>query len=316
MKPGLQLAHPREAVTATSRPDKVSTTGRRQDIILQLKRVRLPAKPLKEEVLMLYGAMNSPVLPLLEEIESIGEMGFDFAELTMDAPQAHYSVVDARRDAIIEMLARFDLGLVCHLPTFISTADLTESIRRASVEEVQFSLEVAASLQPLKVVLHPSYIRGLGQMVRDTAEKFAMRSLEVIVEKAHGLGLCLCLENMFPEARWLVNPEEFIGTLTKFPTLNLTLDTGHAHIQDLEGTRCLRFIEMFPDRIGHVHASDNFGREDSHLPIGAGSVNFPAIAKALKRAGYNDTVTLEVFSRDRDYVKISREKFMAMITRE
>lgn len=265
---------------------------------------------------MLYGAMNSPVRPVLEEIESIGEMDLDFAELTMDAPEAHYSVLDAQKEAILERLGRFELGLVCHLPTFISTADLTESIRRASIEEVMFSLEVAAMLQPLKVVLHPSYIRGLGQMVRERAEEYALRSLEAIVEKAHGLGLCLCLENMFPEARWLVDPEEFIGILRKFPTLNLTLDTGHAHIQDLEGRRCLRFIERFPDRIGHIHASDNFGREDSHLPIGAGSVNFPAIAKALKRAGYNDTVTLEVFSSDRDYVGISRDKFKAMMARE
>ena len=284
-------------------------------MIVQPKRVRLPAKP-KKEVLMLYGAMNSPVRPLLEEIESIGKMGFNFAELTMDAPQAHYTIMDAQKEAVLEMLGRFELGLVCHLPTFISTADLTESIRRASIEEVMFSLEVAATLQPLKVVLHPSYIRGLGPMVRETAEKYAMRSLEILVEKAHSLGLCLCLENMFPEARWLVEPEEFIGILAKFPTLNLTLDTGHANIQDSEGTRCLRFIEMFPERIGHIHASDNFGREDSHLPIGTGTVNFSAITKALRRIEYNDTVTLEVFSRDRDYVKISREKFIAMMTRE
>jgi sugar phosphate isomerase/epimerase len=265
---------------------------------------------------MLYGAMNSPVKPLLEEIETIGEMGFNFVELTMDAPQAHYSIVDAKMDAILERLGRFDLGLVCHLPTFVSTADLTESIRRASVEEVMFSLEVAADLQPLKVVLHPSYIRGLGPMVRETAEDYALRSLEAIVEKAHSLGLCLCLENMFPEARWLVDPEEFVEILARFPTVNLTLDTGHANMQDPEGTRCLRFIRMFPGRIGHIHGSDNFGREDSHLPVGTGSVNFAAITKALRDIEYNDTVTLEVFSRDRDYVKISRDKFMSMMVKE
>ena len=265
---------------------------------------------------MLYGAMNSPVKTLLGEIETIGEMGFSFVELTMDAPEAHYSIVDAQMEAILERLGHFDMGLVCHLPTFVSTADLTEGIRRASIEEVMFSLEVAAVLQPLKVVLHPSYIRGLGAMVRETAEGYALRSLEAIVEKAHGLGLCLCLENMFPEARWLVDPEEFVEILAKFPTINLTLDTGHANIQDLEGTRCLRFIEMFPDRIGHIHASDNFGREDSHLPIGAGSANFPAITKALRGIGYNDTVTLEVFSKDRDYLKVSREKFMSMMLKE
>lgn len=262
---------------------------------------------------MLYGAMNSPIQPLLAEIESIGGMGFDFVELTMDAPLAHHTLVEAQRHAIVDALGRFPLGLVCHLPTFISTADLTESIRRASLEEVMVSLEVAAALQPVKVVLHPGSIAGLGRLVRNTAEKYAMESLEIIVERAHGLGLCLCIENMFPGNQWLVGPEDFVGILAKFPTLNLTLDTGHAHLRDPEDSRFLRFVHMFPDRIGHIHASDNFGTEDSHLPIGAGTVDFPRITAALKAIGYNDTVTLEVFSRDRDYVRISRDKFIKMM---
>jgi sugar phosphate isomerase/epimerase len=265
---------------------------------------------------MLYGAMNSPVRPILEEIENIGEMEFNFVELTMDAPQAHYSVVEDQRNAIIQALGRFHMSVVCHLPTFISTADLTPGIRQASVQEVMNSLEVAAALQPLKVVLHPSYVAGLGQLVREVTEKYAFQSLEAIAEKAHALGLCLCLENMFPGAQWLVHPEDFIDILAKFPTINLTLDTGHAHINDTEEGRCLRFIELFRDRIGHIHASDNFGKEDSHLPVGAGSVDFHKITKALKGIGYNDTVTLEVFSRDRDYVKISREKFREMMAKE
>jgi len=37
------------------------------------------------------------------------------------------------------------------------------------------------------------------------------------------------------------------------------------------------------------------------------------VAKALKAIGYNETVTFEVFSRDRDYMKISRDKFAEMM---
>ena len=65
---------------------------------------------------------------------------------------------------------------------------------------------------------------------------------------------------------------------------------------------------MHGNKIGHIHASDNFGREDSHLPIGAGTVEFDRILKELKGTGYNDTLTVEVFSRDRDYLGISRDK--------
>jgi hypothetical protein len=34
--------------------------------------------------------------------------------------------------------------------------------------------------------------------------------------------------------------------------------------------------------------------------------------KELKEAQYDETITLEVFSRDRDYLKISREKIKKM----
>jgi sugar phosphate isomerase/epimerase len=34
--------------------------------------------------------------------------------------------------------------------------------------------------------------------------------------------------------------------------------------------------------------------------------------KELKEAHYDETITLEVFSRDRDYLKISKEKIKRM----
>jgi sugar phosphate isomerase/epimerase len=117
---------------------------------------------------------------------------------------------------------------------------------------------------------------------------------------------------MFPRSQWLINPEEFVDILAKFPTVNLLLDIAHAHIEDAGGKKCLRFIELFPDRIGHLHVSDHFGKEDQHLPIGAGIIDFSSVVKALKGIGYADTITLEVFSRDRDYLKMSRKKIQEM----
>jgi sugar phosphate isomerase/epimerase len=265
---------------------------------------------------MLYGAMNFPVRPLLEEAEAVARLGFDYLEIAMDPPQAHHSTIKQMAVDLAKALDRFNLGVVCHLPTFISTADLTDGLREASLKEVLSSLEVAASLQTLKVVLHPGYISGLGGFVMAKVKQNALKSLEVIVRKAHELGLCLCMENMFPRGHWLVKPEDFVEFLDKFPSLYLTLDTGHAHIADPTGQTAVAFIERFPGRIGHVHANDNFGKEDIHIPIGAGTIDFAAIVKALKSSGYNDTVTLEVFSPDRDYLRISREKIAAMFGKD
>jgi sugar phosphate isomerase/epimerase len=262
---------------------------------------------------MLYGAMNFPVRPILQELEAISDLGFDYLELTMDPPQAHHTTIGRQREAILENLDRFEMKLVCHLPTFLSTADLTESLRQTSVRETLESLEVAASLHALKVVLHPSYITGLSVFVVDKAKKLAMESLSQIVEKADSLGLQLCIENMFPRSNSLVQPQDFLDIFDKFPTLKFTLDTGHAHIGSTADRRNLEFLDKLGDRIAHVHASDNFGKEDNHLPIGAGTIDFPKIIKVLVAIGYDDTVTFEIFSRDRDYLRISREKFADIV---
>jgi len=261
---------------------------------------------------MLYGAMNFPVKPVLDELEAISELGFDYLELTMDPPQAHYSIIRQQKKRLLKALDRKQMKLVCHLPSFVYTADLTPGLRKASLNEVIKSLEVAAELGCLKAVLHPSYIMGLGIFVMDQAREYALESLGAIMEKAHQLDLLICLENLFPKAHSLVEPEDFADIFVKFPNLKMTLDTGHAHIEDTEGKRAVKFIERFPDRIDHIHVSDNLGEADNHLPVGAGTVNFNEIVKALKGIGYDNTITLEVFSKDRDYLKMSRNKVAAM----
>jgi sugar phosphate isomerase/epimerase len=262
---------------------------------------------------MLYGAMNFPVRPVLDELAALSDLGFDYLELAMDPPQAHYRVIREKKAELLKALDRHNMHLVCHLPTFVSTADLTDRLRDASLAEVLDSLETAAELKPLKVVVHPSTVRGLSVFVIEQVKEYLLKSLELIVEKADHLGLCLCIENMFPQYYSLINAEDFVEVFERFPSLMLTLDTGHGQIESAGRKRTVEFIERFADRIYHVHASDNFGKADDHLPIGAGVIEFQEVVKALKASGYDETVTFEVFSRDRDYLRISRDKFAEMM---
>jgi sugar phosphate isomerase/epimerase len=68
-------------------------------------------------------------------------------------------------------------------------------------------------------------------------------------------------------------------------------------------------LQAFHDRLAHVHLSDNFGkREDLHLPLGAGAIDWRSIISMLKSFRYHGTITLEVFSSDRRYLLLSRDK--------
>ena len=260
---------------------------------------------------MRFGAMNFPVRKLDDEIREIASLGFHFLELAMDPPACHAEALRPRTAHVRRQLADHGLDVICHLPTFVSAADLTPGIRDASLQETATALEVAAELGARRVVLHPAFFVGLGAYVPEQSRGFALEGLRHIAGKAARLGLEVCLENMFPRGGWLITAQDFAPIMEAFPDLQVTLDTGHAHING--GTeRALEFIRTYPKRIRHIHASDNWGKGDDHLPIGAGTVNFRAIVQELKRVSYEDWITFEIFSPDRDYLRISREKLVAL----
>jgi sugar phosphate isomerase/epimerase len=263
---------------------------------------------------MRYGVMNFPIKPVAGEIATAASLRFDFVELAMDPPEAHWLRLRHEGAAVTRALAKYGLGLVCHLPAFVSPADLNPAIRETSRLEMQCSLEVAAELGARKAVVHPAPILGLGSRRLDLVRAYAHQSLATLVEKAQALGMLLCLENMFPRYGWFYEPDEFRTLLEQMPTLGLTLDCGHAHIADPEGKRALEFIRRLGPRIAHVHLSDNRGRRDEHLAIGAGSIAWEPLVSELCRAGYDDTITLEVFDADRRRIERSREAIAAMVS--
>jgi sugar phosphate isomerase/epimerase len=248
---------------------------------------------------MQFGAMNFPVTPLLQEVDTVAGLGFDYIEIAMDPPMAHYSILSEDQKAIKKSLAVNGLGVICHLPTFVTTADLTESLRLASVTEVQRSLSVAADLGTKKVVLHPSMVFGMGAFVLETVKGFAFDFLGEIIDTAERLEITICLENMMPRNMLGVEPDDFSEIFSTFPSLMLTLDTGHANIADYSGNRLIELVKRFGNRIGHLHFSDNSGLRDDHLALGKGTIRFTELIKRIRTTGYDDTLTLEIFENDR-----------------
>lgn len=263
---------------------------------------------------MKFGAMNFPIKPVMEEVKKIAGLGFDYVELSLDPPCAHYTDVDRIHAELDLTLTECGMDLVCHLPTFVYTADLSPEIRKASLEEMIASLRTASRLRAAKAVLHPSMFSGLGHLVPDLAAGLAHQSLSALANEAETLRIPLCFENMFPTYHCFFEPDHFIPLFKAFPRLQLTLDIGHASIGDVQGKRLSTFIRKFPDRIGHIHLSDNNGKTDDHFPVGKGGIDFYRFAGEIKKTGYDDTMTLEVFSPDPEDLVESRRKMAALFS--
>lgn len=263
---------------------------------------------------MKYGAMNFPIKPVLDELRRIFDLGFDYFELTMDPPCAHYTSILEIENELVRALKQYSMEVICHLPTFVYTADLCQGIRDISLKEMIHSLKTAARIGAKKAVLHPSFISGLGPFVMETAKAYAHESLSSIVKEAARLEIDICFENMYPRYHSFFDSMHFQKVFQEFPSLKMCLDTGHGNIDDPSNIRLFEFIQKIPDKIGHVHVSDNCGKKDDHLGVGQGNINFEKFITRLIHAGYNDTITFEIFSENTSDLPDSRDKIASMVT--
>jgi sugar phosphate isomerase/epimerase len=252
------------------------------------------------------GMMNNPRMDLLEEIAWAGKNRFDFLDLTLEPSAAHPKQIRVKPTR--RALQGAGLEIIGHTAYYLPWASPFETIRKAALTEMGWTVEVFSELGASKVSVHPDRSIPFA-LDSETILGKNMESLKRVEEMAKPLGIQILVENM---DRFFNTTEQIRETLTRMPDLGFHLDVGHANL-NVERNRAEEFLEAFRDRLVHVHVSDNFGgREDLHLPLGAGTIPWKKIIRRLKKSGYDGTITLEVFSPDRRYLLLSREILRAI----
>lgn len=251
---------------------------------------------------MQIGMMNHPARDPLREISWAAEHGFAFIDLTLEYPGAGADCVDST--AIRAAVDAARLGVVGHTAWYLPFASPVPRLRAAAIAEVESAFPHFAAAGARLVNVHPDAgIRLVG------AEQSTAWNVEAFRHLAHVAamhGLQLMIENL-PEGYHtldLLRPLMEAG-----PLIGFHLDIAHAQVR---GNRTHEFLTAFGERLVHVHLSDNTGRADDHLPLGAGRLDWKRLVRALKRAGYDGTITLEVFSEDADYLLASQRKMRAV----
>jgi len=255
---------------------------------------------------MKIGAMNNPMQDLLKQIQWIGENGFDFVDLTLEPPGA--LAVDVNVDAVRELLDKYKLGVVGHTAYYLPIASPFPSFCELALEELRNCFLVFQMLDVRKVNLHPDeFAAGIFQ--KDKAIARNIQAIKLIAEAARQHGLKLMLENT---PKLFNSVKELQMLFDEIEDIGFHLDVAHANLNTRKN-KTLEFLASFHDRLEHVHLSDNRGGvADLHLPLGAGLIPWKKIITALKKFKYDDTITLEIFSRDKRYLLVSREKLLEL----
>jgi sugar phosphate isomerase/epimerase len=189
-------------------------------------------------------------------------------------------------------------------PTFIdlNLGSRNDTFRQESIQEVKACIDVAAKLNAKLVVVgpgrrHPLVLEPLGMV-----DQLAHPAMRECIEYAESKGIIYGFENI--TSLYMVHCEEVADFIDRVdsPYCKAVYDVANAsyHENPAEGIRVLG------DRICHVHLSDTDGSVRAHWPIGKGTIDFAAVAGALREVGYEGWSVLETtWMEDPDWAILS-----------
>jgi sugar phosphate isomerase/epimerase len=235
---------------------------------------------------MLY-MLSEPFTKMIKQLET--------------APTQYIEVVDdgthqlnkKRVAALNDAAKSFNLHYSVHAPfTDLNVASISKPIRDASMKRLVRSMQFAVDLDAYLWVLHPGSRSSLADFYPKADWKQNLQSIISLHEEASELGLQVAMENLPAKYMFLMKtPQDFqqFYTETGLTDIGIVLDTGHAN---LEG-QIEPFLQQLPDKIFHIHVSDNHGVIDEHLGLGYGKIDWQAFARRVKAAGFSGTVLAE-----------------------
>lgn len=219
----------------------------------------------------------------IEEIREVAGYGYPFMEISLDDPQT----VEKWLPELLELRKSAGISYLAHFPNEDNPFDV-EILRNRFLPRIRDLMDLSRPLGIGKATLHFWMDR------RWALPDLVPRKLELlsrIVEYGREYGLTVCIENLSERA------DSFLPAFEAIPDLRMTLDIGHAQLLSRQNTS-FRFIEDHFQKISHIHVHDNRGgtsvKDDLHLPLGEGIVDYRAIFAALISRGYDSTVTMEV----------------------
>ncbi len=232
---------------------------------------------------------------ILDVLETIRDSGISVIEICSYPLHLDYHEPEAVNEASQRIR---ELGLEpfsFHAP-FAEDIDITspdQDQRDHSLNEILTAVNAAAHLNVSNFVIHPGPEKEARPPLEEHLRRLnnAVEVLNKVSEFCRMNNLNLILENMLPhllfgrtsDLLWIM------GAVDQH-NLGICLDTGHANLSgDLDTV-----VHKLSGHLKMLHAADNKGSYDDHLPPGKGAVNWPRLIKQLMEASFQGTFIMEL----------------------
>jgi sugar phosphate isomerase/epimerase len=232
-------------------------------------------------------------------------------EIGIEEPNATPHILMRQKDEILSSLSEAGMFPLGHTAYWVGFGSSHEKARMGWIEEAKDMIHVASELKIGLLNFH--FYGKLGRVgaTEQSRNIFLNNFIDAMIELtrfAAKMKVDLMLENVPAEnGTQLGSIEYFSHVMKAVPVLRFHLDVGHAFIENrMKGVK--DYINAFGDRLAHVHMHDNHGKQDEHLPLGMGKIDFRKVVRFLKEINYDKTITFEVFTSHADAVR-SKESF-------
>lgn len=260
-----------------------------------------------------FGNLTNPLKDIISEIKVIDSLGFDFVEIGIEGPYGKREILEKKINQIKKEIHKRNMFVVGHTAWYLEIGCQYEEIRKAYVDEMKKEMLLAKKLGCEKINLH-THCQGMYMKTEKTKKIMIdnyIRSLRELVRYSKKIGIKLMLENS-GERGEIVKFEDIKKIVDNVPGLYCHMDLGHVFIWDgMKGIE--KYLKTFGDKIIHIHVHDNHGKQDEHIEIGKGKINYKKVNKWLKEINYDDTITVEVFGKSRKPAVHSMKKLRRII---
>ncbi len=260
-------------------------------------------------------ALVEPFQNMARQFQAIREMGIRYADLTDNHNGGMLGVeygfaasvsLDSHPADIRAMAQSAGIKLTAFCahanlldppaPNVYGTNEIIKAIRLASMLGIQDVITTEGDPKT-----------AFGEHLTDKQRIFSIvEKLHAPIRWAEECGVQLLLEPHGIVTDSIKGMGALLEELGHEQSVGICLDTGNSW---LGGAEPLDYIKTFGQRIRHIHWKDMpaemaakrgmmYGCGMAVIALGDGVVGIPAIVKALQRAGFNGSTTLEIFGAD------------------
>ncbi|MGC9071205.1 MAG: sugar phosphate isomerase/epimerase family protein [Acidilobus sp.] len=223
---------------------------------------------------MAFATMLYRDLPPSEALRRLHDMGVDEYEVSYDNFLIRRGHEDSLLDEVVSAVKKQGYHVLSvHLPYDKQTLDQLAQAKEGAVTRMVRWLRAGADMGAKVAVTHT-----ISYKHRDKALDVNAQVLGRLAKEALNLGVTLAVENRLESDVFGSLIDEVIALVNRVEGLRVCLDVGHLNVN---AKSLPEEVQRVINNVAEVHAHDNDGYSDLHLPPMTGTIDWYRLAGAL-----------------------------------